>query len=68
MFVFCLCLGLFLVFFGLLFLGFLFGFLNDRDSTQDYISVLHQFTFAATLQHRPLRDLINQFNPIATCS
>ena len=67
MFVFCLCLGLFLVFFCLSFLGFLFGFLDDRDSAQDYVSVLHQFTFAATLQHRPLRDLINQLIPIATC-
>ena len=27
---------------------FVFG-LDDRDSTQDYVSVLHQFTFAATL-------------------
>ena len=46
----------------------LFGFLDDRDSAQDYVSVLHQFTFAATLQQRPLRDLINQLIPIATCS
>ena len=68
MFVFCLCLGLFLVFFDLSFLGFLFGFLNDHDNTQAYVSVLHQFTFAATLQHGPLRDLINQFTPIATYS
>ena len=27
----------------------LFDFLIDRDSAQDYVSVLHQFTFAATL-------------------
>ena len=30
------------------FFGFLFGFLIDRDSILDYVSVLHQFTFAAT--------------------
>ena len=53
--------------FWFVFFGFLFCFLNDRDSAQDYVSVLHQFTFAATLQHRPLRDLINQLTPIATC-
>ena len=56
------------VFFLFLVLGVLFGFLDDRDSAQDYVSVLHQFTFAATLQQRPLHDLINQLIPIATCS
>ena len=34
-FVFFLCLGLFLVFFWFVVFGFLFGFLNDRDSAQD---------------------------------
>ena len=59
----CLCSvcvwGCFWCFFLFLVLGVLFGFLDDRDSAQDYVSVLHQFTFAATLQQRPLRDLIN---------
>ena len=36
-----------------------FCVLDDRDSIQDYVSVLHQFTFAATLQERPTHDLIN---------
>ena len=47
-----------------------FCVLDDRDSIQDYVSVLHQFTFAATLtlQERPTHDLINQLIPIATCS
>ena len=53
--------------FGAVF-GVFFGFLDDRDRAQDCVSVLHQFTFAATLQQRPLRDLINQLIPIATCS
>ena len=30
--------------------------LDDRDSIQDYVSVLHQFTFAATLQRRLTHD------------
>ena len=45
-----------------------FCVLDDRDSIQDYVSVLHQFTSAATLQERPTHDLINQLIPIATCS
>ena len=45
-----------------------FCVLDDRDSIQDYVSVLHQFTFAATLQERPTHDLINQLIPFATCS
>ena len=31
--------------FGVLVFCVLFGVLDDRDSTQDYVSVLHQFTF-----------------------
>ena len=34
--------------FCFLFLGVLLGFLDERDSAQDHVSVLHQFTFAAT--------------------
>ena len=45
-----------------------FCVLDDRDSIQDYVSVLHQFTFAATLQIRLTHDLINQLILIATCS
>ena len=60
------------VFFGVVFsvLACFVSFcvLDDRDSIQDYVSVLHQFTFAATLQERPTHDLINQLIPIATCS
>ena len=41
--------------------------LDDRDSIQDYVSVLHQFTFAATLLRRLTHDLSNQLIPIATC-
>ena len=44
-----------------------FCVLDDRDSIQDYVSVLHQFTFAATLQRRLTHDLINRLIPIATC-
>ena len=48
------------VFFGVVFsvLACFVSFcvLDDRDSIQDYVSVLHQFTFAATLQERPTHD------------
>jgi len=56
------------VVFGVLACFVSFCVLDDRDSIQDYVSVLHQFTFAATLQERPPHDLINQLIPIATCS
>ena len=73
------CLVLVLVLFVCVSVGFGGGFwclacfvsfcvLDDRDSIQDYVSVLHQFTFAATLQERSTHDLIHQLIPIATCS
>ena len=52
--------------FGFCFVSFCV--LDDRDSIQDYVSVLHQFTFAATLLRRLTHDLINQLISIATCS
>ena len=67
-----LCVFVFLFFwgvvFGVLVCFVLFCVLDDRDSTQDYVSVLHQFTFAATLAQRPTHYLINQLITIATCS
>ena len=65
--VFCLFV-LFRVVFGALVCFVSFCVLDDRDSIQDYVSVLHQFTFAATLLRRLTHDLINQLIPIATCS
>ena len=59
---------LFGVVFGALVCSVSFCVLDDRDSIQDYVSVLHQFTFAATLQKRLTHDLINQLIPIATWS
>ena len=38
---------------------------DERDSTLDYVSVLYQFTFAATTASA-LRDLINQLISYAT--
>ena len=67
-----LCVFVFLfVWFGVVFGALVcfasFCVLDDRDSIQDYVSVLHQFTFAATLQRRLTHDLINQLIPITTC-
>ena len=48
----CVCVlfvfGVFCFVFGSLVFGVLFCFLDERDSAWDYVSVLHQFTFAAT--------------------
>ena len=69
-FVLCVFVFLFVLFgvvFGALVCFVSFCVLDDRDSIQDYVSVLHQFTFAATLLRRLTHDLINQLIPIATC-
>ena len=50
----CFCASVFVSGFCVLVCFVLFCVLVDRDSTQDYVSVLHQFTFAATLRQRPM--------------
>ena len=44
----CFCLSVFFVCFGALFLFLFVLWCCHRDSTQDYVSVLYQFTFEAT--------------------